>query len=106
VEAQLTARYQSIRATTAGIVFLSTPHQGSRAANIGNVVASVVKAATPGYRLFAQDNLRDLKRDSPALFEISSKFSNICAGISIHTFYETAGGHQVRRRGCDRRIPG
>ena len=99
MEAELTARYRSIRAATTGIVFLSTPHQGSRAANIGSVVASVVKTATPGIRIFAQDNLRDLKRDSSALFEISSKFSNICAGISIHTFYETAGGHQVRSPG-------
>ena len=74
---------------------MATPHQGSDAANFGNIVASVVNMVTPGIRIFSRDTLRDLRRDSPALSEISGKFSNICAEISIHTFYETGGAHLV-----------
>lgn len=94
VEAELMVRYRSIRTSTVGIVFLATPHRGSSVANFGSIVASVVNLVTPGMRVF-NDTLRDLKKGSSALFETSSKFANICAGISIHTFYETGGGPLV-----------
>jgi len=98
IEAQLNPRYLGIRTSTAGIVFLATPHQGSNAANFGNIIAGVANAVTPGISFLNRDMIRDLKKGSPALFEISSKFSNICTGISIHTFYETGGAHLVRTR--------
>ncbi|KAK0752375.1 hypothetical protein B0T18DRAFT_89581 [Schizothecium vesticola] len=95
IEAQLNPRYLGIRTSTAGIVFLATPHQGSNAANFGNIIAGVANAVTPGISFLNRDMIRDLKKGSPALFEISSKFSNICTGISIHTFYETGGAHLI-----------
>ncbi|KAK4445427.1 hypothetical protein QBC34DRAFT_384225 [Podospora aff. communis PSN243] len=95
VDAALNARYRAIYTGTGGIVFLSTPHQGSGFANFANVIAGVINAVTPGFRVFQRNNFRDLERDSSALFEISSKFSNICTNITIHTFYESGGAHVI-----------
>lgn len=97
IEAELNPRYMSIGKSTMGIVFLSTPHQGSGDANFGNIIANVASAVTPGLNFFNRgDIIRDLKNGSPALFEVSSQFSNICTGITIHTFYETGGVRLVR----------
>lgn len=79
-----------------GIVFLGTPHQGASLAKFGNMVTNVANAITLGLNIFHPgDMIRDLQKGSPALFEMSSKFSNICTGIIIHTFYETGGAHVV-----------
>jgi hypothetical protein len=101
IEAELLARYRSLRTSTLGIVFLATPHRGSRAADFGSIVASAANMVTPGMRFFNPHILRDLKKGSPALYDISGRFSNICTGIWIHTFYETGGAHQV----CASQIP-
>lgn len=49
----------------------------------------VVSSAVPGSRIFNRDILRDLKKNNNTLFGISSQFSNICSGMTIHSFHET-----------------
>jgi hypothetical protein len=101
IEAKLHAPFYSIRERTTGILFLGVPHQGSGMANLGSIVANVVNSAMPPGlgRILNRDILRDLKRNNNVLFGISSQFSNICAGIRIHSFYEimplTPGMHMV-----------
>ena len=92
-------KFQSILDSTSGIIFLGTPHRGSGAADLGNTVASVAAAAIPGFHVFNRDVLRDLRRNSNTLAGISSTFSRICVGITIHTFFETIpqGGTQLVR---------
>jgi len=98
IDASLDPQYQPIRNATSGMVFLGTPHRGSAAADIGATVANVAAAAIPGFRILNRDLLKDLRRNSHALAEISGNFSRICASINIHSFFETVpqGGQVVR----------
>ncbi|KAB5575996.1 Alpha/Beta hydrolase protein [Coniochaeta sp. 2T2.1] len=89
IEAKIHPRFSSISAATAGIVFMGTPHHGSGMADLGTIVSMVVASAVPGSRIFNRDILKDLKKNNNTLFGISSQFSNICSGMTIHSFHET-----------------
>jgi hypothetical protein len=89
IEAKIHPRFSSISAATAGIVFMGTPHHGSGMADLGTIVSMVVSSAVPGSRIFNRDILKDLKKNNNTLFGISSQFSNICSGMTIHSFHET-----------------
>ncbi|KAH8909121.1 hypothetical protein BR93DRAFT_936666 [Coniochaeta sp. PMI_546] len=89
IEAKIHPRFSSISTATAGIVFMGTPHHGSGMADLGTIVSMVVSSAVPGSRIFNRDILRDLKKNNNTLFGISSQFSNICSGMTIHSFHET-----------------
>ncbi|KAK0724579.1 hypothetical protein B0H67DRAFT_108687 [Lasiosphaeris hirsuta] len=97
IDAAIDGTYQSIRNSTSGIIFLGTPHRGSGAADLGSTVASIAAAAIPGFRIFNRDILKDLRRNNTTLAGISSAFSRICVGMTIHSFYETIpqGGTQL-----------
>lgn len=58
-------------------------------ASIGEIAATVAGAVVPGGQIFNRGLIGSLKRNSNGLFETSSRFSNICSEMSIHSFYET-----------------
>jgi len=63
-----------IFSATRGIVFLGTPHRGSGAVSIANVVASVAQIGLQNPRL---DLIRDLEWDSQTLDRIGDSFGRI-----------------------------
>jgi len=72
---------------TIGIVFLATPHQGSRIANKGAYLAKIAK-----YTGVVQPNrevLQSLKRNSGELFDKVEQFRGVCGGMKICSFFET-----------------
>lgn len=72
--------FSNIRLSTAGIVFLGTPHQGSDAASYGLWLAQVV-----GHD---KTLLESLKKNSPALYEIAQDFEASYCDADIVCFYE------------------
>jgi hypothetical protein len=89
IEAGLQSRYKQIHTATTGIIFLGTPHRGSGVANLGQVAALIAGAAVPGWQVFNRGLLKSLEKDNDNLFQTSNRFANICAGMRIHSFYET-----------------
>jgi hypothetical protein len=89
IEAGIQPLFHDIQKNTTGIVFLGTPHRGSGAATLGQIAASIANVATPGLQFFNRKMLRDLEKDNDNLFQTSNRFSNICAHMTIRSFYET-----------------
>ncbi|KAH8743168.1 Alpha/Beta hydrolase protein, partial [Hyaloscypha finlandica] len=81
---------------TVGIVFLGTPHQGSRIADRGAYVAKIAKYSglvTPNRKI-----LESLSRNSGELFDKAEQFRDVCTGIQLCSFYENmplSGARQV-----------
>ena len=72
--------FRDIRLSTAGIIFLGTPHQGSDAAVYGVWLA---QAAGHDRTL-----LESLKRHSPDLYGIARDFESSYKNADIFCFYE------------------
>ena len=72
--------FRDIRLSTAGIIFLGTPHQGSEAAVYGVWLAQVM-----GHD---KTLLESLRTNSPALLEIARDFEASYSNVDIVCFYE------------------
>ena len=72
--------FSDIRLSTAGIIFLGTPHQGSDAAVYGVWLAQVVGHDTT--------LLESLRRNSSALHNIAQDFEASYSNADIVCFYE------------------
>jgi hypothetical protein len=72
---------------TIGIVFLATPHQGSKIANKGAYLAKIAKYT--GVVRPNREVLQSLKQNSGELFDKVEQFRGICGGIKICSFFET-----------------
>lgn len=70
-------------ACVSSIVFLATPHQGSKFAQTLN---NIIKA-TPGNS--AKAFIAELKRSSNSLQDINEQFRNICRDLELVSLYET-----------------
>ena len=87
IEAQLNPLFQTILASTVGIVFMATPHQGSDAGSMAAILARIAEKSLlvkPPTEL-----LRILTRDSDALDQNRRQFTNICQSFKICSFHET-----------------
>jgi len=81
------SKYSWLLDATIGIIFLGTPHQGSKIANKGAFIAKVAKYT--GLVRPNREILESLKRNSGELFEKVEQFKDICIKIKISSFYET-----------------
>lgn len=81
------SRHSWLLNATIGIVFLATPHQGSKIANKGLFVAKIAKYT--GIVKPNNETLRSLKRNSGELFDKAEQFRTICGGMKICSFFET-----------------
>ena len=90
MEALITAhnhadRYGHIERSTQSILFLATPHGGSRAANLGKLLSNI---ATLAFQRPSKQLLQALKIDSGLLTELSEAFRLVHPSINIVSFYE------------------
>jgi len=67
------------------MLFLATPHGGSKTANIGSVLSSV---ATLAFQRPSKQLLETLKLQSPLLCQLSDDFCAISSSLNIVNFYE------------------
>lgn len=72
--------YRDVRLSTAGIIFLGTPHQGSEAAEYGERVAHLVRHHSM--------LLETLKRNNDSLYGIAQDFEKSYGDTDIVCFYE------------------
>ena len=70
-----------------GIVFMGTPHHGADAASYGNFAARALKAIQMGTAT-NRNLISDLKKNSPALWQITQQFVERASTLMIKTFYE------------------
>ena len=84
--AVLDERYKDIRAATYGIVFFGTPHRGGRGAELGDVVARVIRALNrnPGNSF-----LEALKKDSSIIETLTQSFRHQSEHYQVLSFFET-----------------
>ncbi|KAK0509728.1 hypothetical protein JMJ35_008122 [Cladonia borealis] len=80
--------YGNIVNSTKGVVFLGTPHGGSKLAAWGTLLSNVVNSVTFGQAV-RKDLLKNLERDSAVLEEISRQFVQRAESLQIMSFYET-----------------
>jgi hypothetical protein len=78
--------YRPILTHTYGILFLGTPHQGSKAADIGTTLCRVAQMC---FQRPSTNTLELLKKDSYALVDLSREFSFVLPQVKIVNFYET-----------------
>ena len=78
-------RYRNIEAPTRSILFLATPHGGSKSANIGSLLSHVASLA---FQNPSKQLLETLKHDSNILSRLSQEFQKIHSSFDIVNFYE------------------
>ncbi len=85
VLAHAEAQYRGIKDKTVGIFFFGTPHNGSKYANYGKVLAGLATALMnrPSSKLLAT-----LQSDSHILTTLTKNFSTLITDFQIATFYE------------------
>ncbi|KAK7976295.1 hypothetical protein PG989_014758 [Apiospora arundinis] len=82
-------QYGPILETMSGVVFLGTPHRGSKAADLGAVIGTIINICSLSTPI-RTDLLRNLKYDSAALQQLTTSVRQRLADIEVVTFYETA----------------
>ncbi|KAI1405921.1 hypothetical protein F4819DRAFT_320439 [Hypoxylon fuscum] len=81
-------RYEELLRMVRGVAFFGTPHQGSKTANWGTIIANILNAAS--FELNMNTTLiNNLEKQSGVLFEISESFVDRGKGLKITSFYET-----------------
>jgi hypothetical protein len=84
--------YKDIQKSCAGIIFLATPHRGSKEVGFPSLIANIANIATVGLSRFvgrARTDLVDaLKRDANVLEQISIEFADEPLNIKIASFIE------------------
>lgn len=81
---QVDNQYQDMIASTAAILFLSTPHRGTNLAEILNKILAVSL-----FNHSPKHYITELKQNSPALQDINEQFRNIAPRMEIFSFFET-----------------
>ncbi|KAM7212754.1 hypothetical protein V8F06_011843 [Rhypophila decipiens] len=82
-----TTNHGSIAHCVSGVVFLGTPHRGSKSASQAQIISKIINTATLGSGI-RSDLLRTLQVSSPELETISRHAIQLLKRISIVSFYE------------------
>ena len=79
--------FKDILDNTKAMAFLSVPHKGSDIAWWGNFAANILNSASMGTST-SRKLIKDLKKHSPALMDISKQFVPRSQGLTVYAFYE------------------
>ena len=80
-------QYGSILKSTYGVVFMATPHQGSRSASLARHFSRIVNITTFGTGV-RTELLQDLELSSGTLEQLSHLCVSLLEGLAIVSFYE------------------
>jgi len=98
--------YNELRQSVKGILFLATPHQGSRSTKYPETLAKVVNFAIAGPARISgrlRTELLDiLSKDSDTLTKIAVDFRNQMSSIKIVSFLEQSNTPLLKERASDR----
>ena len=86
MEAKLDDKYKNIRTATYGLVFFSTPHQGSNRATLGDVIAKIARRVLGNA---GNSMLKDLKPKSQFSESLIQDFRHQLEDYRVLSFYET-----------------
>jgi protein SERAC1 len=78
--------YRHLKTATYGIVFLGTPHRGSKKANLATKFISIAKMRYPG---ILTETIKSLQTNSRELEDLADNFRNMHSQFEIVSFYET-----------------
>ncbi|MCJ1231967.1 hypothetical protein MMC12_008647 [Toensbergia leucococca] len=78
-------RYSQTFKVIHSILFLATPHGGSRSADLGALLSII---ATLAFQNPAKQLLSTLKFDSDTLLHLAKEFQSLLQGINVMSFYE------------------
>ena len=78
-------RYESTAELTRSVLFLATPHGGSKTANVGSLLSNV---AALTFQYPPTQLLEALQLQSPLLSRLSDDFCQISSSLNIVNFYE------------------
>lgn len=86
VQARIEERYNSISESTVGIIFLGTPHQGSKKVAYATVLSNIAIAL----RNKTQPRLvKALQINSEELMQLAADFRLQVSKYHVYSFYET-----------------
>ncbi|KAL8330754.1 hypothetical protein RB593_001636 [Gaeumannomyces tritici] len=80
--------YGAIADTTAGVIFLATPHRGSGIAAPAELAAKILRVAQFGTGTNTK-LVSNLRQNAAILWDISCQFVDRASALHIRTFYET-----------------
>ena len=79
----------SLYVSTYGLLFLGTPHNGTRKANLASAFQHMIKAAAPSKLISTEGGLLDaLQENSEILQNINDMFAPLMRDFHIHFFWE------------------
>lgn len=81
-------RFDFIKKSCRGIIFLGTPHRGSKVADLGKILSTIVNSLTLSAAI-RSPLLNDLRSKSGVLQTISRQFVMRSKDLQIISFYET-----------------
>lgn len=85
--AHVQPKFESIKNTTYGIIFLGTPHRGSGLASLGETVAKTASVAF-GKRKIQTQLLKTLRENSQQLQDLAEEFTELHSLYKIVTCFE------------------
>lgn len=80
-------KFESIKNTTYGLVFLGTPHRGSDLASLAETVAKIASVAF-GKRRIQTQLLKTLRENSQQLQDLAEEFTELHSLYKIVTCFE------------------
>jgi hypothetical protein len=88
-------KFRDILSSIKGVIFLGTPHRGSRSANLGKTLGSIVNLALQASNILQFSGgvptklLEDLAENSRELMRVADDFAQRAPALRIVSFYET-----------------
>jgi len=87
--------YGGVLKCVTGVIFLGTPHRGSRIAALGSVVGTIVNLPGLPAKAVRTDLLDYLKPGSRHLQDLAISVRNRLAGLTVVSFYESEVQHPL-----------
>jgi len=84
VQGLSTSDYRDVVDKVRAVLFLSTPHNGAKLAEVLNWILSV---SIFGHS--AKQYISELQKNSPTIIDINEGFRSVAGSLDIYSFYET-----------------